>query len=166
MSKFRRYEVRWRQAKVSAVNSPIGGSAPTSLPLESIVTKIVIAEDDQTVAALLEEVLADAGYDVCGSASTVAGAVELCRRCQPDLAVIDVRLADGCGMDVAAAIGRRDTLGILYATGNAGYVLLNASDGEACITKPYSAPDLLRALDVVFEIKKSGTVNRRANLTP
>ena len=122
--------------------------------------KVVIAEDDLMVANLLEEVLIAAGYEVCGTASTVAAAVELCHRCQPDLAVIDVRLADGCGMDVAAQIGRRDKLGILYATGNAGYVLLNASDGEACITKPYPAPDLLRALQIVTEIMTSGTASK------
>jgi len=125
------------------------------------VVKVIIAEDDLAIAALLKEALEASGYEVCGIADTVAGAIELCNRTRPDQAIIDMRLADdGCGMDVAAGIAHRETISILYATGNAGYSLLTAADGEACITKPYHAGDLLRALQIVAEIKRHGTASR------
>lgn len=122
--------------------------------------KVLIVEDDLMIADLLEEVLIGAGYTVCGIASTVAVAVTLCNRHNPELAVIDVRLADGeSGTDIAGLVDHRDTLGILYATGNAGAVLLKATDGDACITKPYHAGEILRALQIVREIKRKGTAS-------
>ena len=61
----------------------------------------------------------DSGYEVCGIARTVAEAVALGRSHKPDLAVIDVRLADGdLGTEIAAQLGALGRLGILYATGN------------------------------------------------
>lgn len=128
--------------------------------VEDLLEKVIIAEDDLLIADLLEEVLVTAGYDVCGLASTVTEAVDLCNRLNPDLAVIDVRLAaGGVGTDVAAKIVSREKLGILYATGNAGHVVLTASDGEACITKPYLPDDIVRALRIVSEIVGTGTVS-------
>ena len=65
---------------------------------------VLIVDDDLMIADWLEEVLVEAGYEVCGIAATVADAIELGERFRPDLGVIDVRLANGgSGMDVAAA---------------------------------------------------------------
>lgn len=126
-----------------------------------MLTKVIIAEDDLLIADLLEDVLVEAGYEVCGLASTVLEAVDLCNRHQPDLAVIDVRLAaGGWGTDVASGIKTRGKLGILYATGNAGFVVLTASDGEACITKPYQPADIVRALQIVEELINTGTASK------
>ena len=55
----------------------------------------MIAEDDPLMAGMLEETLVANGYDVCGTAGTVEKAVELGERYKPDLAVLDIRLADG-----------------------------------------------------------------------
>lgn len=124
-------------------------------------TKVIIAEDDLLIADLLEDVLVRAGYEVCGMASTVAETVDLCNRHHPDLAVIDMRLADeGRGTDVAAGVDRHNGLGILYATGNAGHTGLTASDGEACITKPYQAADIVRALRLVHEFVQTGRASK------
>lgn len=129
--------------------------------MEKKLTKVIIAEDDLLIADLLEDVLIGAGYEVCGLASTVAEAVELCNQHHPDLAVLDVRLAQGgSGTDVAAGVESRDKLGILYATGNTGFVMLTASDGEACITKPYQPADILRALQIVYEITNTGKASK------
>lgn len=129
--------------------------------MEVSLTKVVIAEDDMLIADLLEDVLMDAGYEVCGQASTVREAVDLCNQHHPDLAVVDVRLAaGGCGTDVAAGVGNRDKLGILYATGNTSFVMLTASDGEACITKPYMPADIVRALQIVQEITNTGKASK------
>ena len=68
--------------------------------------KVLIVDDDFMVADCLEEILIDAGYEVCGVAGTVEDAVALGNQHRPDLAVIDLRLADGRhGTEVAAAFG-------------------------------------------------------------
>jgi DNA-binding response OmpR family regulator len=63
--------------------------------------KVLIAEDDFLLGDLLEDVLVDGGYQVCGIARSVAEAIELGKRHRPDLAVLDVRLAEGSlGTDI------------------------------------------------------------------
>lgn len=123
--------------------------------------KVVIAEDDLLIADLLEDVLIRAGFEVCGMAATVGEAIELCNQFHPDLAVIDMRLAEGGrGTEVIAGLENHDRLGILYATGNAGHTGLTGSDGDACITKPYQAADIVRALRLVQEIVDTGKTTK------
>jgi DNA-binding response OmpR family regulator len=129
--------------------------------MEATLANIIIAEDDLLIADLLEGFLVRAGFTVCGMASTVAETIDLCNQHRPDLAIIDLRLADGDrGTDVAAGLASRDKLGILYATGNAGHTGLTAADGEACITKPYQTADLLRVLRLVQEVIETGTTSQ------
>jgi DNA-binding response OmpR family regulator len=119
--------------------------------------KVLIAEDDLMIADMVEDVLLGHGYEVCGIARTVAEAVALGLAHKPDLAVIDLRLADGgLGTDIAAQLGAVGRIGILYATGNMAQVILTAADGHACIAKPYSSTDLLLAMQVVLDIVTIG----------
>ncbi len=114
--------------------------------------KVLIVEDELMIADFLEETLADAGYEVCGIASTVAAAIEIGERHNPDLGVIDLRLSGGeCGTAVAAALRRNGDFGVLYATGNPDHALLSQAEGEGCITKPYLACNVVSALRVVSE---------------
>ena len=120
----------------------------------------MIAEDDLMIADMVEEILVESGYEVCGIARTVAEAVALGRRHKPDLAVIDMRLADGgLGTEIAAQLGALGRLGVLYATGNASLVMLTAADGDACLVKPYSSADLVRGLEIVADIVATGTAS-------
>jgi CheY-like chemotaxis protein len=117
------------------------------------VLKVLIAEDDLMIADLAEEILVGGGYEVCGIARTVAEAVALAQRHKPDLAVLDLRLADGgLGTDIAAQLLPLGRLGVLYATGSISQVVLTTADGNACLSKPYSSADLLRGLEIVAEI--------------
>ena len=69
---------------------------------------VMIAEDDLLMADMLEDVLVAGGYEVCGIARTVEQGIELGDRCKPDLAVLDIRLADGgLGTDIAARLHSR-----------------------------------------------------------
>ena len=115
--------------------------------------KVLIVEDDLMIADMAEEILVKHGYDVCGIARTVAEAAVLGTHHKPDLALIDMRLADGgLGTDVAKQLAPLGRLGVLYASGNDAQVILTASEGDACLVKPYSYADLLRALELVAEI--------------
>jgi hypothetical protein len=71
-----------------------------------------------------------------------------------------LRLANGgFGTEIAARLSRRDTLGILYATANTGGITLSAANGDARITKPYSADEMIRALQIVEEIVSTGVAS-------
>ena len=117
----------------------------------------MIAEDDLLMADLLEEVLVDGGYQVCGIARTVEDGLELSRKHKPDLVVLDLRLANGgLGTDIAAGLDRHNRPGILYATGNGRQLGLTRADGDACLGKPYKTEDIVRALQIVEEIVDTG----------
>jgi CheY-like chemotaxis protein len=121
------------------------------------VLKVLIAEDDLMIADKAEEILIEHGYEVCGIARTVAEAVTLAQQHKPDLAVLDLRLADGgLGTEIAARLLPLGRLGVLYATGNISQVLLTTADGDACLSKPYRSVDLLRSLEIVAEIVATG----------
>ena len=94
---------------------------------------------------------------MCGIARTVAEAVALGRFHRPDLALIDLRLADGgLGTEVAAQLGTLGRLGVLYATGNISHVMRSAAYGDACLSKPHRPDDLVRGLEIVAEIVATG----------
>lgn len=84
-------------------------------------SKVMIVEDDLFMADMLEDVLVADGYEVCGIARTVDKAIEIARRDQPDLAILDIHLAEGSlGTDIPRQLGPEHRMGILYASGHAG----------------------------------------------
>ena len=122
--------------------------------------KVLIAEDDLMIADMLEEHLIASGYDVCGIARTVTEGLALAREHKPDIAVIDMRLADGGRGTELVAQFDTPRPAILYATGNTAEVRLTADDGAACITKPFRSEDLVRGLEIVADIAATGTTLR------
>ena len=121
--------------------------------------KVLIAEDELLIADVIEETLIESGYEVCGIARTVDEAVALGEMHRIDLAVLDVRLANGDrGPEIARRLKSKGKFGVLYATGDgAQNGALTLADGEASISKPYRPQDLVRALVIVQEIVTAGT---------
>jgi len=122
--------------------------------------KILIAEDDLMIADMAGEFLSACGYEVCGIARTVGEAVAFSRAHQPDLALIDLRLAKGdIGTEIVRQLAPGQRPGILYASGNVSQFALTKNDGEASISKPYSAEDLVRSLELVAELLATGSAS-------
>lgn len=118
--------------------------------------KVLIAEDDLMIADMAEQVLVAHGYGVCGIARTLAEAVALGRHHVPDLAIIDVRIADGDhGTDVVRQLVSLGKPAILYVTGDASSITAGAP-GHGCLLKPYRLADLLRSLEIVVELNDTG----------
>jgi DNA-binding response OmpR family regulator len=122
--------------------------------------KILIAEDDLMIADAAEEALLGWGYEVCGIARTVVDGIALGRLHKPDLAIIDMRLADGgSGTEIAAQLRDVGRLGVLYATGNSAKIMLSAADGDACLSKPYSTAALMRSVEIVAGMVATGVAS-------
>jgi DNA-binding response OmpR family regulator len=126
------------------------------------VLKILIAEDELMIADLLEETLVASGYEVCGIARTADDGVALGELHNPDLAILDVRLAKGSrGPEIARRLHSKGKFGVLYASGDdVRNSTLTLADGEASIVKPYRVEDVMRALVLVREIMTAGTATR------
>jgi two-component sensor histidine kinase/ActR/RegA family two-component response regulator/putative methionine-R-sulfoxide reductase with GAF domain len=124
-------------------------------------TNVLIAEDDLLMADMLEDIVVAAGYHVCGIARTVEEGVALGKLHKPDLALLDLRLADGgLGTEIASQLDRKGGMGVLYTTGNAGQISLTRDDGEATLGKPYRSVDLVRAMKIVEEIIDTGKAHQ------
>lgn len=126
--------------------------------------KILVADDDVMIADCSAEALADEGHVVCGIAATVAEALALARLHQPDVAVLDMQLrGEERGTDIAhlfAEMADLRQMGILYVTGESSRVHREARAGHACLSKPYTATILIIALEIVYEIARSGSTSR------
>jgi two-component system, response regulator PdtaR len=124
--------------------------------------KILIAEDELMIADLLEETLVASGYEVVGIARTTDEGVALGELHELDLAVLDVRLAQGGrGPEIARRLHSKGKFGVLYASGDDARIsALTLADGEAAISKPYLVEDVVRALVLVREIMTTGTATR------
>ena len=82
--------------------------------------RVLVVEDEPMIAWMLEAEIQGLGHEVVGTAAMATQALELARTTQPDVAIMDIRLADGSdGID--AALRLRADLGIpsVFVSGNA-----------------------------------------------
>jgi len=112
--------------------------------------RILIVEDEFLIALELESSLLDAGYRVVGIAVTAKEAVAMARSEQPDLVIMDIRLADRSdGVD--AAVELFDTFGIrsIFASAHAdAETRKRAAPAKPIgwVQKPYSGEALIRLI--------------------
>jgi len=95
--------------------------------------KVLIADDDATIRALLSDMLADLGHTVV-AAENGAMAVDLCAREQPDVVILDFLMPKLSGLDALRAMRER---GLAMPA-----VLLSAvSDASLRLVEGFVAPD-------------------------
>lgn len=67
--------------------------------------RVLLVDDSEVVRMGLRSLLgAEPSLEIVGEAGNVAGAVELCARAKPDVALLDIRLPDGTGIDACRQI--------------------------------------------------------------
>ena len=83
--------------------------------------RILVIDDDTAIRRLYQLELEDLGFDVRTAADS-ATALQLVRAWKPDLAVLDLRLGDECGLDLLRRmVEERPQLHTVIATAYAGY---------------------------------------------
>ena len=88
-------------------------------------TKLVIVDDHEALCEGLAALLTANGMEVVGAAGTCAGALELVDQADPDVAIVDIRLPDGSGIDLTRELlGRRPELVVMLYTGDSEVDLL------------------------------------------
>jgi CheY-like chemotaxis protein len=81
--------------------------------------RILIVEDDALIALDLQQTIEDLGGMVVGRASRTPEAIGLAAKYQPDVVLMDIRLAGGSdGIDAARGIRRLRPTPIIFVTGN------------------------------------------------
>jgi DNA-binding NarL/FixJ family response regulator len=82
------------------------------------VVRVVIVDDHEAMREGLKNLLERRGIETIGTAATIADAVEAFRSLAPDVAVIDLHLPDGSGLQLVRKLRlERPEVGILVYTG-------------------------------------------------
>lgn len=146
---------------MSTKNTEMAGRRASAFRSDSVAQagglRILIVEDNMLIALDTEMSLIQMGHDVVGIAATASEGVELAERHRPDLALVDLKLADGSrGEDVAADIFTRLGVRSMFASGSLSLetrAQLSALEPVAFIDKPFSPSDLEHA---IFAFAASG----------
>ncbi len=112
--------------------------------------RVLIVEDEMFVAILLEDMLAELGYQVAGIASRVSTALPLVETLDFDLAILDVNLAGEMSFPVADAIAEKG-LPYLFATGYGRPGIAPTHAHRPVLSKPFSSGELQTAIASAFE---------------
>ena len=109
--------------------------------------RILIVEDEYLVATSLKYLLETMGYDVVGVADDVASAINEAGRTHPQMAFVDIQLAQGdSGLDAAAELQKRGVI-CIFLTGNPpGGPRPDLALG--CLPKPFSDIALAGAIKI------------------
>jgi DNA-binding NarL/FixJ family response regulator len=114
------------------------------------VSKLVVIDDHEALRGGLEMMLEQAGHEVVGTAGNLAAAEDLLEHADPEVALVDIRLPDGSGIDLTKRLlGRRPELAIILYTGDADAELLYEgldSGARGYALKAGSMEELLAAI--------------------
>ncbi len=109
--------------------------------------RVLVVENDEMNAMLLEMQLTQAGALVIGPASTIDQALQLVKDDNPELAVLDYRLGDGQTSEPIAKLLSQLGVPFVLATGIAHEAVPATFGPGVILTKPYLAEDLVRSLN-------------------
>jgi len=110
---------------------------------------VLIVEDDKQLMQCLARAMEARGFKVTDAGSVYDGLAQI-QLSAPDYAVVDMRLGDGCGLDVVAALKQRRPNAraiILTGYGNISTAVRAVKLGAVdYLTKPVDADDIASAL--------------------
>ena len=113
-------------------------------------SKLVVIDDHEALRGALEVVLAQAGHEVVGAAGNMAAALDLLEHSDPEVALVDIQLPDGSGIDLTRQmLSRSPDLAIVLYTGDADAELLYEgldSGARGYALKAGSMEELLAAI--------------------
>ncbi|CAN7650763.1 response regulator [Phenylobacterium sp. LjRoot225] len=113
--------------------------------------KILLIVEDQILLAMgLKDELEDGGYRVLELAVRHEEALSFAREVKPDLALVNIDLANGDDGVALARDLKAFGVPVLFISGQADRARLERAVAIASFAKPYSAPDMLKAVDYLF----------------
>lgn len=116
--------------------------------------KILIVEDEEDLALLLEELLVDLGFLVVGKCSTEKSALDLVRTKKPDLVLMDIMLGgEESGIVIAEKITKYYNIPVIYTTAYGNQTVVEKAKKSGVygyLIKPYKQEDLYSAIEVAL----------------
>jgi DNA-binding NarL/FixJ family response regulator len=120
----------------------------------------LVVEDEYFVALEAEAQLTEGGVEVIGIAATAERAIELARQHQPDLVIMDIRLAGSRdGVDAAIELAEAGIPSV-FATAHADEHTRRRAEAASplgWVPKPYTGETLLKAVTIALATRSGGT---------
>lgn len=128
--------------------------------------RILIVEDERIIAFDLQRRLESFGFEVAGSVSTGAAALDACARRRPDLVLMDIMLeGDLDGIETARLLLERYQVPSVFLTAYSDAATLErakAAQPLAYIIKPFKERELQTTLDVaVYKSKADARIREQ-----
>ena len=113
-------------------------------------TRVLLVEDEGTIAMLIEEMLEDLECTVVASVAQFAKAIHVAGVVDVDLAILDVNLAGEYVFPVARILRARH-IPFLFSTGYGGSGLPEEFRGCPVLHKPFAEQDLRLKIALTLE---------------
>lgn len=107
--------------------------------------KILVVEDEMTIALLIEDMLTDLGHEVVALAMRLPQALALAQSADIDFALLDINLDGRTSFPVADVLTARG-VPFAFASGYGGAGLEAGYAGRVVIQKPFEMKDLESAI--------------------
>jgi CheY-like chemotaxis protein len=117
-------------------------------------SRIFVVEDEVIISADIEQSLTSLGYEVVGTAQSGVQALLEVEQSQPDLVLMDIKLARRLdGIQTTAAIRKRWSIPVIYLTSHSDEATLTRAKETAphgYLLKPFNERDLRTAIEVAL----------------
>lgn len=115
-----------------------------------MVLRILVAEDEFVTAFDLCDTFEEAGYEVEGPHAGICSAMLACQKEKPDLAILDIELADGLTYDLAQKLIDENVPVILHSERAEAGELAARFPRAITVTKPCPPAELLNVVSRVI----------------
>ena len=126
--------------------------------------KILIVEDESTMAFILNKLIIDMGYTVCTSVASGEESIVEAKKHLPDLVLMDINLAGEMnGIEAAEIILNQFGIPVIYATADGEEETINTAKSTmplGYVIKPYNKKTLKSTLVIALSIRE---VEKRKN---
>lgn len=112
--------------------------------------RILVAEDEFVTAFDLCDTFEEAGYEVEGPHAGICSVMRACAREKPDLAILNVELADGLVYELAQSLLDENVPVILHSERHDASALAARFPRATTLTKPCPPAELLRVVSRVI----------------
>ena len=115
--------------------------------------RVVLAEDEAIIRLDLKEILEEEDYEVVGETGRGDHAIDLVRKLNPDLAILDIKMPGMDGLTAARTIAGERLAAVLILTAFSQHDLVDqARDAGALayLVKPFQKSDLIPAIEMAL----------------
>jgi len=115
--------------------------------------RVILAEDEAIIRLDLKEILEEEDYEVVGETGRGDHAIDLVRKLDPDLAILDIKMPGMDGLTAARTIAGERLAAVLILTAfSQGDLVDQARDAGALayLVKPFQKSDLIPAIEMAL----------------